>query len=371
MRITAVIGVLGGGGAERVCVNLANAWAAAGRAVTLLTVAQCGREPAYAVDALVARDDVGWPPRELRDDPEPVLAALRDAGCEELACDAPLIAALRTAILRSAPDVVVAHIDLTNVRVLAALDGTGIPVIACEHTDVSRVFLGPWQRPRELLYRRAAAVVAPHRSGAEWLACRGIAARAIPNALLPPRSRERRPAARRRAVTMARLSPEKRVGLLIGAFRRVADDFPEWDLDVYGDGPLRGELGRLADGRVRLRGFTGDPYAELAAADLFVSTSWVEGFGNAIWEALACGVPVVALDCGAPVRTLVRDGVDGRIVAGGEHALSVALAEAMGDDALRARFGARAAEVVARYPIETALRMWDEVLCGAAAAVRA
>jgi spore maturation protein SpmB len=65
MRITIVVGGLGGGGAERVCVNLVNAWAADGRAVTMLTVTQRSMESTYPLDPRVARRDVGWP-REAR-----------------------------------------------------------------------------------------------------------------------------------------------------------------------------------------------------------------------------------------------------------------------------------------------------------------
>lgn len=373
MRITIVIGGLSGGGAERVCVNLANAWALSAHEVTLLTVTQKRPGSAYALDGRVARVDLGWPCAR-GDDTMPVLRVLREAGCMELAGEAPLLAALRAVIPETAPDVVVSHMDLTNVRVLAALGGSGIPVIACEHTDPDRVYLGPWQHAREALYRRyAAAVVAPHVSIAEWLARRGIAAHAIPNPLLPPRSRARaaRVGGRQRLITLGRLSPEKRIAMIAGAFARIADDFPEWDLEIYGDGPDYDELARRADERLHLHGFTADPYGALAAADLYVSASCVEGFGNAVWEAMACGLPVVAMDCGAPLRTLVRDGIDGRIVGGGEHTLSVALAEVMGDHALRQAFAARAADVVARFPIEAALAKWARVLTGVAAEVRA
>lgn len=377
MRITIVIGGLGGGGAERVCVNLANAWAAAGRTVTLLTITQKTMDSIYALDSRVGRRDLGWP-RETRTDEDtaPVLIGLRQEECLELAGELPLMAALRMAIIETAPDVVVSHMDLTNVRVLAALYDTGIPVIACEHTDPRRVPLGPWQRAREVLYRRASLAVASHVSTTEWLAGRGIAASTIPNPLEPPPLRTEPRGERRRLVTLSRLSPEKRVEMILRAFARIAGDLPEWDLAIYGDGPLHdvlvnviGELG-LA-GRVDLCGFTNDPYAALSGADLYVSASSVEGFGNAIWESLACGVPVVAMDCGAPVRTLVRNGIDGRIVTGSEHALSVALASLMGDDATRKALASRASEVLERFPIESALRKWDAVLSDAAAAERA
>ncbi len=368
MRITIVIGGLGGGGGERVCVNLANAWVDGGHRVTLLTITQRGRDSVYPIDPRVERSDVGWP-RESRanEDTAPILRTLRQEGCGELAGELPLMAALRVAILDTAPNVVVSHMDLTSVRVLAALVDTGIPVIACEHTDPNRVSLGAWQRVREVLYRRAGAVVASHAATTDWLLRRGIAARTIPNPLVPPAGRSRSRRGRKRIVTLGRLSPEKRPEMLIRAFARVADDLPEWDLEIHGDGPLHdglaaviAQLGLAA--RVSLPGFTNDPYGVLMDADLYVAASTVEGFGNAIWEAMACGVPVVAMDCGAPVRTLVRDGIDGRIVIGSEHALSVALADLMSDDEARNAMAARAAEVLTRFPIESALRKWDVVL---------
>src|SRR3954470_2789698 len=101
MRVTIVIGNLRGGGAERVCVNLANAWAAGGRRVTLLTISRRGEQPAYDVDPRVELRDVGWPgdheitARSLA----PVLRVLRADGCPNLLLQAGFIAVLRDAIL--------------------------------------------------------------------------------------------------------------------------------------------------------------------------------------------------------------------------------------------------------------------------------
>jgi GalNAc-alpha-(1->4)-GalNAc-alpha-(1->3)-diNAcBac-PP-undecaprenol alpha-1,4-N-acetyl-D-galactosaminyltransferase len=373
MRITNIIAGLGGGGAERVCINLANAWAERGFAVTILTVAQGTGPPAYTVDRRVRRRDITGRragPEELTlDSITPILRALYGVACFEIIGEMPVLAILRHAILATAPDVVVAHIDLTNVRVLAAMHETGIPVIACEQTDVRRFTIGSWQDTREALYRRARAVVAPHPTIAAWLAHRGARAYAIPNLLWPPPTIgiERGQEERRRLVTLARLSPEKRVDLIVHAFAKIAGDFPEWDLDVYGEGPLRDSIAKLIDelapGRVRLRGFTNHPYDVLRGADLFVSASWLEGFGNAIWEALACGVPVVALEAGPAVRSLVRDGIDGLIVSGaGPEALSAALASLMWNEPARKALASRAREVLERFSVDDALRKWDALL---------
>jgi hypothetical protein len=95
---------------------------------------------------------------------------------------------------------------------------------------------------------------------------------------------------------------------------------------------------------------------------LFVSASRIEGFGNAIWEALACGVPVVAMDAGPPVRALVRHGIDGVIVSQNTMAaLANALATVMRDETQRKAYASRAPEVVERFPFEAALEQWDEL----------
>ena len=371
MRITTVIGGLTGGGAERVCANLANAWVDRGWDVTLLTVAQNSLSSAYSIDSRVERRDVGWPrpPREEESNSTSiVIQGLEQAGCPELVAEINLISMIREAILATAPDVVVAHIDMTNVRVLAAMQGANVPVIACEHTDLNQIYLPRWQSARKALYRSAAAVVASHAASADWLARSGARAYAIHNPLVgPPSVKLERKGERRRVVSLGRISPEKRPALMVRAFARIAADFPTWDLEVYGVGalrePLAGLANELAPGRIHVRGFTKDVYTILTGADLFVSSSWVEGFGNSIWEALACGVPVVATDSGAAVRTLVRDGIDGLIVRErGIRGLAAALASLMKDDARRNAFAARAPEVLTRFSFESSLAAWDALL---------
>lgn len=373
MRITLVIAGLGGGGAERVCVNLANAWVERRYQPAILTISQHARPSVYPIDARVERRDIGWrrSARSYELNPvaiAPILRGLETARCPELIYEITLLALLRYAILATKPDVVVSKIDVTNVRVLAAMHETNVPVIVCEVTDARRVLFRKYPRARDVLYRRAAAVVAPDPAIAEWFTARGAHAFSIANPLVPPSAQIRvQKDSRHRIVSLARLSSEKRPELLLHAFATVADRFPSWDLELYGLGPQRNTLEHLAErlappNRIRLCGFTDEPYEVLSRADLFVSTSWVEGFGNSIWEALACGVPVVAMDAGPSVRALVRHGVDGLIVTQHGEALAKALEDLMSDETKRKSFAQRAPEVVERFSMQAALSSWDDVL---------
>jgi glycosyltransferase involved in cell wall biosynthesis len=372
MRITLVIGGLGGGGAERVCVNLANSWVERGHHVTILTVFQSNTS-AYEIDPRVQRRSVEWPRLPQHGELNsiaiaPVIRGLQQAGCaRQLTQDLALFALLRDRLLAQKPDVVVSHMDVTNLRVLVAMHETNLPVIACEHTDATRVPLGWWQSVRAALLPRARFVVTPHEASAGWFSKYDVEVVRIPNPLIPPgKVRVEQNGHRRRLVSLSRLSADKRPDLSIGAFASIACDFPEWDFEIYGDGPLRatvaGMIEKLPPGRIQLRGFSRNPYEVLSGADLFVSTSWVEGFGNSIWEAMACGVPVVATEAGTTIRALVRDGVDGMISNDTVPALARDLATLMSDDAKRAAMAERAREVVTRFSLEESLAAWDEVL---------
>jgi glycosyltransferase involved in cell wall biosynthesis len=142
-------------------------------------------------------------------------------------------------------------------------------------------------------------------------------------------------------VSVGTLARHKGFDLLIGALSRLP---PYVRLAVAGDGPLRDELPRLAAargvaGRVRLLGERGDVPALLAAADAFVLPSRLDSMANAMLEAMAAGLPVVATEfMGARDALAPRDGrpAAGWLVpADDEDALAGALREVV--DGIRAR----------------------------------
>lgn len=106
-----------------------------------------------------------------------------------------------------------------------------------------------------------------------------------------------------RIITIGRLVPVKNQAILLSAFSRVSERFPEAELLVVGDGPLQDNLQQtavdlgIADS-VRFTGTVSrtQVYKYLATSDVFVIPSLSEGFCVAAVEAMAASLPVVASD---------------------------------------------------------------------------
>jgi glycosyltransferase involved in cell wall biosynthesis len=119
---------------------------------------------------------------------------------------------------------------------------------------------------------------------------------------------------------VGRLAPQKGFDLLLPAFARFRADHPHAVLTIFGEGPQRGALEALAQSlniasAVQMPGHSDRVLADVAAADIYVSSSRYEGFSNAILEAMALSRPVVVTNCVGATKDLVQDGVTGILVA--------------------------------------------------------
>ncbi len=145
-------------------------------------------------------------------------------------------------------------------------------------------------------------------------------------------------------VYAGRLVPEKRVEDLLAAWTRVRIAHPEAELAVLGGGACEAELRRAAPPGVRFTGDVADVTPYLRAADAFAQPSSSEGLSNALLEAMAAGLAIVATSVGA-AGEMIEDGRSGRLVEPGDPiALADALASVLADSALRQQFGLRARE---------------------------
>lgn len=145
-----------------------------------------------------------------------------------------------------------------------------------------------------------------------------------------------------RIAAVARYEAPKDHDTLLRALAQVQG---KWSLDLIGDGPLEGEIRRLAETlglarRVRFLGYRADVAAALADAQLFALSSRSEALPRSVLEAMRAGLPVVASDVGG-VREAVEDGASGILVPAGDTApLASALETLLADSNLRQRMGA-------------------------------
>jgi glycosyltransferase involved in cell wall biosynthesis len=265
--------------------------------------------------------------------------------------------------------------DIPNIVSLLAAWGTHVPVVITEHTHPAFHYIGwEWQILRRLLYHRAAALVCMTNAVLSWMQERiTVRGCVIPNPVQPAPVHAQGPDKSKKTenahivVAMGRLSREKGFDLLLEAFSRIASHHRDWKLQILGDGPLRSELEEQAAklglrDQIEFTGLVADPFPILLGAGLFVLSSRYEGFGNALCEAMACGLPVISFDCPSGPREIVRNEIDGLLVPAEDvTALATAMDHLMSNPDKRGRLAARAPEVTERFGLARVLSLWDQV----------
>lgn len=359
MKIVFVINSLNGGGAERVASILANAWAARGDEVEMVATYSLPSSPAFHLDAGI---NVRILAKEVSGASLPVLGQIFR------------LLRLRSIIKKKAPDAVLAFLTPSNIHALVASFGLSTPVVVSERTYPPNFRPGAameWLRTH--LYPRASVVVMQTAHGREWLsscipAATGVV---IPNPAAAPSAGYSRTssAGRYRILGVGRLDADKQFDKLIEAFSSLAIGHPDWELQIAGEGPESDSLHRLTrrlglEGRVTLLGKCTDISGLFQTGDLFVSASRLEGFPNALMEAMAHGLPVIAVDCMTGPRDIIRNGIDGLLVPPGQGAAGLARAmdALMSSATMRGEFSRQAVTVCERFSLDKIIEQWDRVL---------
>lgn len=360
MNIVLVIGALGAGGAERVAATLVNAWAARGHSVTLVSTfsgrGECFYPLSENVKVVYLADRVGTTKKNL-------ISSVKR------------FFALRRIFRESGADVFVSFLLHVNIAAIVASRLLGVPMVACEHSNpiaskrTSRQKLlarlvYPWATVLTVLTE---SVVSPIKAQIPGLKRVAVMPNPLPDDVMHFR-RVDSASTRKRLIAVGRLQELKQFDVLIDMFAALADNFPEWDLCIWGDGHQRLALEKQVrqlglDDRVILAGSTREIWAEMASAHAFALTSRFEGLPMAMMEAMAVGLPCVAFDCPSGPRELTSNGRDGLLVPAGDAArFQAELARVMADDALRKELGDKAAASVrGRYSVDSVLAEWDQL----------
>ena len=169
----------------------------------------------------------------------------------------------------------------------------------------------------------------------------------------------------KRVIWVGRFDYQKRPLEMVRIWEKIQPLFPNWQLDMYGEGEQRQEL----EDRVYSLGMnivihqpTEHIFDYYRESSILMSTSLFEPFGLVIPEAMSCGLPIVAYDCPYGPSDIITDGANGFLIKTGD---TRCFAEKVGilirDKNMRANFGANGTIYSKRYESNQIMPCWKQL----------
>lgn len=278
--------------------------------------------------------------------------------------------ALVVAVKQTRPDVVVTFRP-EDTHVLLSFGGLDVPVVTMSHTSTD-VFL-PKGTPKTLkdAVERSAAVQVLMPSYVREV--KAILPRAcvvlIPNTV--PQNDATADRTSNVIINVARITRSKRQDLLVDAFSLIAARYPNWKIEIWGGSPEESKQARALQHlinrrglseRIHLCGVTDAITLELSHASIFAFPSRSEGFGLALAEAMAMGLPAVGCRSCSAVSELIKNGQNGLLFDNTPEEFALALTRLMDSEDLRTKLGNQAKQDMAVYAPVKVWAQWEALL---------
>jgi GalNAc-alpha-(1->4)-GalNAc-alpha-(1->3)-diNAcBac-PP-undecaprenol alpha-1,4-N-acetyl-D-galactosaminyltransferase len=294
---------LQGGGIERAFTSLANHYQSKGYTVSVI---------------LLFKTEHFF---KLHDEIYVVEPSIKRSNFHRYLYAALLVPYVRKNLKQIKPDVILSFGEWFNSFVILATKGLRFPVFISDRMSPGLKLGFPLDSAKNLLYKRAAGIIAQTKYAASVIHQRTKASniRVIPNPLnlfqYPEKEKKNF------IITVGRLAKEKGHEYLIRAF--AIEEHQRWLLHIIGDGPIRQSLEALAEklgvaDRVIFHGHLKDFAALLAESKIFVLPSLKEGFPNALIEAMSVPLACISSDCIAGPSDIINHGVNGLLVKPGD-----------------------------------------------------
>lgn len=350
------INSMGKGGAERVISILSRYFSQDGNDVVVTTLWTAKEE--YPLDERVRRIHVGLMPEE--ESRGRVYKAL------------VRIFRYRQCILKEKPDIVISFCANANFRSAYSLIGTGIPLLVSVRNDPKKDY-APYPKKCRFMTKKAAGCVFQTPDAKKFfeeslqkkskIIWNPLDEKYLCNQEAPAKQRDKT------IVTVGRITRQKNQLLLLEAFWEICDEFPEYQLQIYGEAGSDGvkeELEafciehKIAD-RVSFMGASSTLEKDIRNAGLFVLSSDYEGMPNALIEAMAMGLPCVATDCPCGGSALLMKQYGGILVPiGAKEELAQTMRRVLSDAELAERIGMQARGVIERVNPQKIYQEWKD-----------
>ena len=174
----------------------------------------------------------------------------------------------------------------------------------------------------------------------------------------------------KRLISVGRLSHEKGFLDLLKIFNKIHDHYPDWRLDIIGDGVEKIKLKDYVqdndlENSVTLHGFRDKDYINelLHDSSLYLMTSYTESFGIVLIEAMSHGVPCIAYDSAEGAREIITSGYNGYLIKNRNSVEYIRKCEQLMDDLdKRKKIGKAGRESVKKYTVDVVKKDWYKLL---------
>lgn len=355
-KIMFYISSLAKAGAQRVIINLTESLLEKGHQVTIVTTAKVENEYELPKGAYRIISDIEG--EEITSNRIRNLKSRFDK--------------LRNIWKAEQPDVIVSFIGKNNFMAILTAWGLNIPVLVSVRGEPMEEYYNRLLRfLAKYLFRKADGIILQTEDSKTFFPKKTMEkAVVLPNPLNPVFMREVYQGEKEKKIVMVgRIDSNKNQKLVIDAFAAVAIKYPDYILEIWGDGEdyesLRSYITFLQlENQIFMPGATKAVKEKIEKAAVYVLSSNTEGMPNSLMEAMALGLCCISTDCpcGGP-KTLIENGENGILVPVNDvKAMTKALDKVLGDKEYAEQLGENAFKIRTTLDPKNVNCQWEEYL---------
>lgn len=274
---------------------------------------------------------------------------------------------IRKYVKEQKPDVILSFAARINILVILACLGLHVKIVVSERNDPRYDGRGKIAAMLvNILYPTVSKIVFQTKQ-VQSLFRKRIQKNSVVIANPVSVAAERSETTQKRIVSMGRLSSQKNQKMLLSAFAEATENHPEYELVIYGEGPLREALTEQAKAlciseRLHLPGNVLNVHEKIKDAEIFVLSSDYEGLSNALLEAMRMGFPCISTMC-AGADEYIRSYENGILIpVGDKDAMRDAILYMMEHEEETKQMGKNSKETSNLFCAENVLSRWHQVL---------
>lgn len=172
----------------------------------------------------------------------------------------------------------------------------------------------------------------------------------------------------KKIVTVGRLSEQKGYYDLIEIAYKVLKDHPDWEWDIYGDGPEKTQMEKTIyrlkmEGQLHLKGNVSDMYERYTQYAIYAMTSKFEGLPMVLLEAKARRLPIISFQCMTGPEEIIEEGINGYLISvDNQEEYVVRLNELINEDSKRLLFSENSLHNVEKFEKNRIVKQWKDML---------